>query len=216
MKNSLFPYSFFLLFILLLSCNDDPVLTPKPRGYPKIVYPERSYQQFTESYCDFTFEYPGYAKVIQDTLFFNDKPIHPCWFDVYIPDFDAKVHCTYFQIDQKNSFEKLRDDSFKLANKHTMKASFIDEFKIEKPNNVSGFAFNIEGAAASPFQFFLSDSTEHFVRGSLYFNTKINPDSLAPVVEFVKYDIMHMINSFAWEGPVIKVTNSRPASGMNR
>jgi gliding motility-associated lipoprotein GldD len=81
---------------------------------------------------------------------------------------------------------------------HNKKATFIDEVRFEKPNSVSGFIFNLEGPVATPFQFFMSDSTEHFLRGALYFNTQIRPDSLAPLYEFVKQDISHMINTFAW------------------
>ena len=94
--------------------------------------------------------------------------------------------------------EKLHSDAFTLAGKHNIKADYIDEIKIQKPNHVSGFLFDIEGAAASPFQFYLTDSTKHFMRGSLYFNTESRPDSLQPVFEFMKKDIMHLINTFEW------------------
>lgn len=200
-KLSLYYIIAILFFtITLFSCGDDVVQTPKPRGFPKIEFPERGQLlNFTERYCDFVFRYPSYAQVIQDSLFFDDKPEHPCWFDIYIPTFDAKVHCTYYPIDKDNSFEKLRDDAFTMVNKHNMKATYIDELKIQKPNGVGGYVFNVEGAAASPFQFYLTDTTNHFLRGALYFNTQSKPDSLAPVVDFVKYDIMGMINSFDWK-----------------
>ena len=99
------------------------------------------------------------------------------------------------------NFEKLRNDAFSLANKHNIKANYIDELPIEKPNGVRGFVFNIEGPVASPFQFYLTDvEDQHFLRASLYFNTQARPDSLAPVLDFVKTDLMHLINTFEWTG----------------
>ena len=59
--------------------------------------------------------------------------------------------------------------------------------------------FNIEGPAASPFQFYLTDSTHHFLRGALYFKSEAKPDSLKPMIEFMKTDIIEMINTFAWK-----------------
>ena len=86
-----------------------------------------------------------------------------------------------------------------MVQKHNIKASYIEEFPIQKSESVLGFAFNIEGPAASPFQFYLSDNKQHFLRGALYFNTQARPDSLAPIFNFVKEDIMKMINTFEWQ-----------------
>lgn len=194
------------LFVALLACVllpagcEEPVYTPKPRAYPRVVYPTRAYQPFDRSYCAFTFEYPRYATIEQDTAFFDDKPANTCWFNVYFPDFNARVHCSYYPVTGRSSFDKLVADAHELANKHNLKANYIDEFRIEKPNHVSGFCFNIEGPAASPFQFYLTDSTRHFLRGALYFNTQARPDSLAPVFDFLKQDIMQMVNTFSWNG----------------
>ena len=191
--------------LLLLSCfwqacQSDVVFTPKPRTFPKIDFPNKAYQPFQEGYCQFSFQYPTYATIERDTAFFEELPINPCWFDIVIPNFDARVHCSYFPIENKPAtFEKLRDDAFRMVNTHNIKASYIDEYKIEKSSAVTGFVFNIEGPAASPFQFYLTDSTNHFLRGALYFNTQARPDSLAPIFEFLKLDIMNMINTFEWE-----------------
>lgn len=189
-----------LPFLLLMSC-EEPIYTPKPRGYPKIEYPQKAYQTFRESYCaDFTFEYPAYAEIQQDTTFFDQKPDHPCWFDIYFPMYDSRVHFSYRPIDDKeNSLEKLRGQAFSLANKHNVRADYIDELPVKKNNQVSGMIFDIQGAAASPFQFYLTNEKEHFVRGALYFNTQARPDSLAPLYDFLKTDMMHLIDSFEWQ-----------------
>ncbi|MEL6636709.1 MAG: hypothetical protein AAFW73_04015 [Bacteroidota bacterium] len=193
----------FLLLALFLSslvaCTEEAPIVPKPRAFPKIEYPERVYQSFDPNFCRFKFEYPSYALVEQDTSFFGESPVDPCWFDLRIPAFDARLHCSYHPVGE--NFEKLRNDAFSLANKHNIKANYIDELPIEKPNGVRGFVFNIEGPVASPFQFYLTDvDDQHFLRASLYFNTQARPDSLAPVLDFVKTDLMHLINTFEWTG----------------
>lgn len=193
------PKILLLLLIFLFQACEDEIYSPKPRGFPKVEFPEKTYVPFTVDYCRFTFEQPVYSVVQQDTLFFDEKPVHPCWFDLYIPDFDARVHCSYYPIDEKNTFDKLTSDAFTMANKHNLKANYIDDLVIKKPDGTGGIVFNLEGPVASPFQFYLTDSTTHFLRGALYFNTQSRPDSLKPVVEFVKTDIMHLINTFEWQ-----------------
>lgn len=196
MQKLVFLFSIVLLFI---SC-DDPVYTPKPRAYPKVVYPEKSYQQFDENYCAFTFEYPEYAIVEQDTSFFDEKPIDPCWFDISIPQFNAKLHCSYTSISSNISADKLKTDAFKMTEWHNKKATYIEDRPFIKSNNVQGILFDVEGPVASQVQFFVTDTLEqeHFLRCALYFYTQAKPDSLAPIVDFLKADVERMIASFTW------------------
>lgn len=197
MKYSLF---FLCLSFLLIACDDDGVvLSPKPRAYPKIEFPKKEYQSFDKDYCSFQFEYPAYASIEQKTLFFDEQPIDPCWFDIYVEQFDARIHCSYYPIDEENSFEDLNYDAFKLSNKHVSKAEFIDPQPFTTENGVSGFKFKLDGPVATPYQFFVTDSTNHFLRGALYFNTKARPDSLAPLVDFFVADIEHMFQTFEWQ-----------------
>ena len=195
-KLILIPIFFSVLFF---SCDDEAVLTPKPRGYPKIVFPKKSYQPFEEGYCNFVFEYPTYAEVQKHETFFGEKPKDECWFDIFIPQFDAKIYCTYSPIDKEITLEKLKNDAFELAQKHNIKAKYIEELELVTPNGVHGFAFNLEGEVASPFQFYLTDSKSNFVRGSLYFNAEVAPDSLAPALDFIKKDLEHMISTLRFK-----------------
>lgn len=189
-----------LSLIFLQSCGEEEAaISPRPRGYPKVVYPEKVYQGFEEGYCDFSFEYPKYANIQKDNDFFGERPDNECWFNINIPQFNATIHCTYSPLDKKSNFEKLKADAFELAHKHNIKAKYIEEIPISTSNGAKGFAFDLEGEVASPFQFFLSDEEKHFMRGSLYFNTEVAPDSLAPIFTFVKQDIQHMIGSLKWK-----------------
>ncbi len=199
MKKIFIPIAICLFVLAWYGCND-PVYTPKPRSYPRVVYPEKAYTAFTEDYCNFTFEIPVYTEIQQDTNFFQELPPDACWFDVFYPDFDGRVHFTYVSIpESEKTLEDLRDEAFGMADWHNKRANYIDELLIETEKGVSGIAFDIDGPAASPFQFFLTDSVEHYVRGSLYFNTQARADSLKPVIDFVRTDILHMIETFEWE-----------------
>lgn len=196
MKNIFFV---FILLSFFVSC-EDPVYTPKPRAYPKVVYPEKEYQKFDVNYCEFTFEYPKYALIEQDTTFFDESPADPCWFDISIPQFNAKVHCSYSPITKEVPIDKLRTDAFKMTEWHNKKATYIEDKPFRKENNVQGILFDVEGPVASQVQFFVTDTLEqeHFLRCALYFYTKARPDSLAPVVDFLKQDLERMIASFEW------------------
>jgi len=188
-----------LSIVLFFSCKSEGVYIPKPRSFPKVEYPKKEYQQFNQSYCDFNFTYPKYANIKQDEYFFEDKPAHPCWFDIVTPAFNATLHCSYYSIDKNTSMDKLVNDAFKMAGKHNVKAEYYSEKVIRREGNVGGIVFEIEGDVATPIQFFLTDSTEHFFRASLYFNNKVYPDSMAPIYQFIKTDIDTLINSLEWK-----------------
>lgn len=182
----------------MVGCQGNPTL-PKPRIYPKVVLPEGSYERFRAEVCAFSFEKPSYSRVELETSFFEENPLHPCWFDLVYPDLNCRIHFSYYPIDRDNSLEKLNEDAYRMTNEHNKKASYIEELRVDNPNGVSGVLFDLEGPVATPFQFYLTDSSQHFLRGALYFRTRIVPDSLAPYYEFVKNDIAHMINTFAWQ-----------------
>ncbi len=192
-------FAFSLLLVLALSACSEPVMNPKPRAYPRIEYPDRTYSAFSLDACNFSFQYPAYARIVQDSTFFEKSPPHPCWFNLYYPDFNGNIHFSYYQINQPKSFDELKADAFEMVDWHNKKANYIEERAIRLPNGVSGYAFNIEGPAASPFQFYLTDSTRHFLRGALYFESSVNPDSIAPVLEFVREDIIKLIDTFTWK-----------------
>jgi gliding motility-associated lipoprotein GldD len=188
------------LFIVLgLSACEDNTAVPKPRAYPRVKYPRKEYVPFKEGYCDFTFDLPKYAQVDHDTLFFNEKAKSDCWFNILVPELNAKIYCSYYPIGNRADFDELVKDAYEMTNKHNIKASYIDELPIHRnADHVHGVVFNVEGPAASSYQFFLSDSTRHFLRGALYFNTQARPDSLAPVVKFMKVDLDRMVSTLKW------------------
>ena len=192
----------YLLFLIIFTAGcgqGEPIFTPKPRAFPKITFPKKDYKLFKESFCDLEFEYPVYASIQKDTAFFEEKPANECWFDIYIEEFSSKIHCSYYPVRSQMEYEKLKNDAFELVDWHRKRANYIDEILIDKPNGVKGFAFDIGGPAASQFQFYLTDESNHFLRGALYFNTKAKPDSMAPIYQFVIQDVKKLIETFRWK-----------------
>ena len=188
-----------ILLFLCIACKDEVIPIPKPRMFPKVVFPEKGYQKFDESYCAFDFDYPIYAEIIRDSLFFGENPIHPCWFDIYYPSLNGKLHCSYYPIHSQEEFEKFVNDAFLFASKHNRQADYRDELVIRKPNDVSGVLFEMDGQVATPVHFFLTDSLHHYFRASLYFNNQVNPDSMEVIHEFIKEDLAEMIETFEWK-----------------
>lgn len=195
-----------ILVLFVVSCNDD--FTPKPRGYFKIDFPQHQYQTFDRPGFPYKFEYPIYAQVLQDSTFFENTPENPYWINIDFPRFHGRIYISYKKIGA-NSFDKLKEDAYKMTYKHTVKATSIADSPIYTPLGVSGVFFSVGGNAATGKQFFLSDSTQHFLRGALYFDTTPNEDSLSVVSDFLEKDMNHLINSFQWVNPAGSKTKAK-------
>jgi gliding motility-associated lipoprotein GldD len=193
-RRILIPF-FCIPFIFVISCNSN--YSPKPRGYFRIPFPVHAYQTFNQADFPYSFEYPVYGNIVRDTAFFGDKPENPYWINVDFPRFHARIYISYKQVN--GNFDKLRDDAYKMTYKHTYKASSIDDSVISTPLGVHGIFFNVGGNAATAKQFFVSDTSRHFLRGALYFDTTPNSDSLSIVNDFLQQDMNHLINSLRWK-----------------
>lgn len=188
-----------LRFILLLSalialmaCGND--YFPKPRAYFRIDLPQKNYLHLDSIY-PFTFEYPSYSTITQD----KNSPHEKNWINIEFSEFKGSLHLSYKKVD--GNLVKYMEDSRTMAFKHIPKASAIDNrLIINEKSRVFGLIYEISGSgAASPYQFFVTDSLNHFLRGALYFNMVPNNDSLAPVIDFLKKDIEHLIQTFEWK-----------------
>jgi gliding motility-associated lipoprotein GldD len=178
------------------SCHS--AYTPKPRGYFRISFPEKSYRLFDEPGYPYTFEYPVYAKIVKDTSFFNHKPENPWWINIEFPQFNGKIYISYKIIGSKYTLDKLVNDAYTMTYKNTVRADAIVPVQFSTPNHVSGIFYNVSGNAATARQFFATDSTRHFLRGALYFYAVPNADSLKPVLGFVEKDMWHLLETLKW------------------
>jgi len=174
-------------------CSQDYL--PKPRGYFRIDLPKHDYKTH-QSPCEYVFDYPDFGVVVSDPM----KGTDPCWFNINMPTYKAQIHLTYVDVSVDSVFASCLQDAHTLAYKHTIKADAIDEkLMTDKTNKVYGILYDIRGNAASSIQFFVTDSVRHFLRGALYFNVEPNKDSLAPVIDFLKKDLVHLMESVRWK-----------------
>jgi gliding motility-associated lipoprotein GldD len=185
--NILFVFVTSLTFILG-SCKDDNY-SPRPSGYFRIDMDSHEYQHsMTE--CEFGFEYSKYARLI-----LKDK--ERCWYNIYYPKHKATIYLTYVNLN--NDLKTHIDQTQKLTYEHQIKASKIDRLPIGFPEKkVFGLKYRLSGEVASSIQFYLTDSTDHYIRGSLYFDTYVNSDSLKPVIDYIDFEIQHLIESLTW------------------
>jgi gliding motility-associated lipoprotein GldD len=157
-------------------------------------------QTFNAEFCDFTCQLPSYAKTEKDNSFFDKAPKDDCWFNILVPELDGKIYCSYYPIKSQKDFDKHVSDAFEMVNKHNIKASYINQQLVNRPaDKVYGIVFDIEGPVASTYQFFLTDSTHHFLRGAMYVETQAKPDSLAPVIHFMKNDVNTIVSTLKWK-----------------
>jgi len=176
--------------VFLSGCKED--YTPKPRGYFRIDFPQKSYTVLKNNY-PYSFEYPVYSQIVPD----NQKNSEPYWIDINIPENKSKFHLSYKPVN--GNLSKLIEDSRELAYKHSIKAISIDErLFINRMAKVYGTVYYIKGNAASPMQFYMTDSTTHFLRGSFYISEVPNYDSLLPVIHFLETDMIRLIETLNW------------------
>lgn len=182
----------FLFF--LTSCGNDGFV-PKPRGYLRIDLPEKNYRTFDSTF-PYRFEYPVYANIAFDK-FTQEEDF---WMNLDFRRFRGKIHLSYKDL-KKANLSKLTEDSRTMVYKHAPKATGIRESLIDySDRKIYGMAYSIEGSeAASPFQFYVTDSTNHFLRGALYFDAVPNNDSLQPVIDFLINDIDRLIATLHWK-----------------
>ncbi|MDR2065352.1 MAG: gliding motility lipoprotein GldD [Prevotellaceae bacterium] len=177
--------------ILITACSNSSQV-PKPYGYFRITMPENTYQKFNAN-KPYSFEYSTISKIEDRT----DKPEQD-WINIVYPQHDATIYLTYHNV--KNNLDTMINDSHNFTYRHTIKADAINEMTYFFPEkNVFGLYAELEGNAASPIQFLLTDSTQNFLRGSLYFNAEPNSDSVAPVIDFIRKDIIHLMETLEWK-----------------
>lgn len=187
---------FCAVAFLFIACNGEKSYTPKPKAFNRIDLPDHQYRQLPDSF-PYTFEYSAHAKILPDTSWIAE----PYWINLYYPEMGANIQLTYKPVE--GSEEKLKEhfrDSYKLTSKHQIKAYSIEEGLVRTPSGKAAVVNELSGEVPSQFQFFTTDSTRHFLRGALYFRSSTQNDSLAPVIEYVKKDIIHMINTLHWDG----------------
>ncbi len=183
---------FFLILIFLASCTRD--YQPKPKGYNRLLLPRQEYRLSPDS-LPYQFEYSQHANLQRDSSWFSERH----WVGIYYPELKAKIHITYKKLNNREALLKeLLDDSYNLTSKQQIKATAIDELISVTPYGNTAVIAEIAGDVPSQFQFTMTDSSKNFLRGALYFNTRVQNDSLAPAIHFMKKETLHFINTLRW------------------
>jgi gliding motility-associated lipoprotein GldD len=187
LKKSMLPIFAALILISIGACKQN--YTPKPKGYFRIALPAEEYQNL-QTNCPYTFEYNQVAKWV---------PKEKCWANIKYPSLRATVQLTYKSVNDTN-LNQLIADGHRLAYEHTVKAAGIEENLIYDDSAlVYGLLYRLQGDAATTTQFFVTDSTRHFLRGVVYFYAIPNADSLQPVSDFMAQEMLHLVNTLEWQ-----------------
>lgn len=187
----------FILIITITGCKEK--YTPKPRAFFRIEFPKKEYHLIPNNF-PYKFDIPNYSQITPDKY----NPDQPFWINVSVPENEAEIHISYYNLEnstkpKREILAKFMEETRRLAYKHSIKANAIDEqIFINQKERVFGTIYRINGNAASPLQFFLTDSTKHFLRGAFYIRDVPNIDSLQPVIDFFEPDIIRLIETTTW------------------
>ena len=185
-------YSLILIIIssFFVSCGDNAA-QPKPKAFLALEYPTPIYKK-VEFPCSYYFEINEIANLK------SPKIKNPCWVDIDYPLLDGTIFITYQPVN--SNLKELLMDAQKLPLEHTVKADEIEgDTYINKKKRSFGTFYEVYGDAASQAQFYLTDSLNHFLTGSIYFKSKPNFDSIVPAANYLKNDIKHLMESVTWE-----------------
>lgn len=181
-----FLFILFTFLFFLVSCNND--VLPKPKAYLSLEYPKKTYKKLSV-------KRPYSFNVLESTTIVDDKNN---WLKIKYPNLKASIDITYRPV--INNLKELLTEAEKLVFKHAVKAEQIiprDFINIEK--KTYGSLYEITGNAASHLQFHVTDSTHNFIKGSLYFYAKPNYDSILPAVDYIKEDVLNLIETLEWK-----------------
>lgn len=179
-------FALLLLGVSAMSCKDDAV--PKPASQLRLDYPVAKYAQFS-NHCPFEFE------MNEDAVIKEDKN---CGFSIHYPKMKATIYLTYKEVN--NNINNLLRDAQKLTYEHVIKADdILEQPYINTDKKVYGMFYRVNGNAATNGQFYATDSTKHFVTGSVYFYAKPKYDSIMPAASYVKNDMQRLMETLKWK-----------------
>lgn len=180
--------------VVLSACGDNGE-TPKPQAYLRIDLPPHNYEVCDTAVLPFTFELSNLAEVQWKKNQPRDK-----WFTIAYPKYKGYVFMTYKAMNGTKELRAQVDTSYKFVEGHFSYSSGIDENRfVDREHKLSGTTYHLKGQnVASTYQFWVTDSNRHFIRGALYIDCTPNNDSLAPVLEYIQDDIDHLIESIRW------------------
>ena len=184
-------YLTICISFLLTGCGKSSI--PRPYGYFRVDLPKHAYRTIDTLGLPYRFDLPKNAILIS-----RATPSEKYWVDIYYPKLNASIYCSFKPV--KGNLIDLLEETRKIVYKHSVRTDGIGEKVFEHPEkNVHGILYDLAGNTASSVQFVLTDSTQHFFRGALYFNNVPNKDSIAPMSNYIREDVVRIMESFEWK-----------------
>jgi gliding motility-associated lipoprotein GldD len=176
---------------MLIACSG---YTPKPRGYFRIELPAPRYAGFPLPDYPYTFSLSQWATI---ELPPDSAPLAG-WVNLSYPLYGAKVYCSYLPVTPL-TIERVMAESRSLLFRQARDTRRIGGQAYDDPEKeVYAFLYQLDGESASPLQFTITDSVAHFFRGALLYDCPLNADSLSPVTQYIREDLVELIQSFNW------------------
>ncbi|WP_338732589.1 gliding motility lipoprotein GldD [Mangrovimonas cancribranchiae] len=190
------PISILTMFILL-SCGEDPL--PKPKAYLRLDYPKPEYKTYKSNYTPIVFDKnEEVSKVNVRELQGETKTVGV---DLVYKNLQGTIYLTYKHVEgDKERLITFLKDAQKFTQEHTRKADeIVEQPYLNAERKVYGMFYEVGGNAASQSQFYVTDSLNHFLTGSLYFYTKPNYDSILPAAKYLENDIKRIMETVNWQ-----------------
>lgn len=192
-KTHYYLVGFLFLFLAFTSCTEDKTI-PKPPTFLRLDFNHPGYVRYTSD-CGYSFDVDKMFTV-RNTV--DEQGNKLCHRDIDLGKLNGVLYFSYIEMDK--TLKEYIDHALDKVEEHKVKASSISDTSFYfSDKRVFGTLFELKGNVASPFQFYLTDSTSKFASGVVYFNTVPNYDSLRPSLNFVKKDILKMIETFEWK-----------------
>ena len=182
-----------LLLFLLLACQE-AYFTPKPFGYHRLDLKTPIYHWLNEK-APYKFLISDQAEVQPDRHYLARDH----WIEIYYPEYEAVMNVSYKPIkNNSDSLARFFETSLRLTQKHHIRASSIDEYTLKTAKGYHAVIHELEGNVPSPMQYIVTDTMQHFLRITLYFPYSDKNDSIAPIITYLKQDMLKMLHSTEW------------------
>ena len=183
------------LMLFCFACENNPPV-PKPPCYLKTDFPEHDYYEVNVKNPVMNYQVQ-LSKLFNVKRNLSDKAFGFQEIDLGLINGTLLLYSRRF--DHMDTLANLINDANDLVDEHKIKADRIDFEQIIDPTHRKfGTFFILKGNVATNYQFYLTDSTSHFIRGEVLLNCRPNYDSLRPTLDYLKLDLDVFIQSFRW------------------
>ena len=180
-----------LMALLLFACGEDTFI-PKPPTYLRLELPDHTYENYKDS-CQYSFDLPSIYTVEKAPISDGEA----CHRRIQLGPLNGTIYFRHWDMTQSLAYyvNNANDE----IDRHKGKARSVEDNRIIRDqDDVYGTLFHLKGDVATPFQFYLTDSTDHFVYGEVLFNSAPNYDSLKPSLDYLRQDLDQLLETFKW------------------